>query len=124
MSTREVSVLLVEDNYIVRKMGVILLKQLNCKVDVAETGTQALELASRVNYDIIFMDIGLPDINGLSIISHIRTTSGLNHQVPIIALTAHSDKQSIKESFDVGATDYYVKPLNDHLGRELLERYT
>ena len=124
MSSKEVTVLLVEDNYLVRKMSIIILQQLHCKVDAVETGTLALEYVSKTNYDIIFMDIGLPDLDGLSVIQRIREARGLNHEAPIIALTAHSDKGYIQQSFEVGATEFLVKPLNNDIGRQMLERYT
>jgi CheY-like chemotaxis protein len=89
-----------------------------------ETGTLALEYVNKTSYDIIFMDIGLPDVDGLSVINHIRRSQGLNYQVPIIALTAHSDKEFIQQSFEMGATDFYVKPLNNDMGRHVIEQYT
>ena len=124
MNAREVSVLLVEDNYLVRKMAIITLEQLHCKVDAVETGMLALEYVNKTSYDIIFMDIGMPDMDGLSVISRIRSDQGLNYNVPIIALTAHSDKEYIQQSFQMGATDFYVKPLNNAIGRQIIEQYT
>lgn len=123
MVNKRISVLLVEDNKLVSKMSVIVLEQLNCKVDVVSTGTSALEYASKSNYDIIFMDIGLPDINGLTVINRIRTNSELNQGVPIIALTAHSDKEYIEQSYQMGATEFLIKPLNDEMGQAVLQRY-
>jgi CheY-like chemotaxis protein len=124
MCAKEVSVLLVEDNYLVRKMAIITLERLDCKVDVVGTGEQALEYANKKHYDIIFMDIGLPGIDGLSVIDRIRTTHGLNDEVPIIALTANSDREYIQQSFKVGANEFIVKPLNDDNCRQVLQRYT
>src|SRR5690349_4595652 len=111
MVNKTISVLLVEDNKLVSKMSVIVLEQLNCKVDAVATGSSALEHVNKSNYDIIFMDIGLPDINGLNLINWIRKNSELNYSVPIIALTAHSDKQYIEQSYQMGATEFLVKPL-------------
>lgn len=124
MNAKEVSVLLVEDNHLVKKMAIIILEQLDCRVDAVETGALALEYVSKINYDLIFMDIGLPDLDGLSVIDRIRTTRGLNYEVPIIALTAHSDKEYIQQSFKVGATEFLVKPLTNDKGRQVLQRYT
>lgn len=123
MLDKRVSVLLVEDNKLVRKMSVIVLEQLNCKVDAVETGSSAIEYASKSNYDIIFMDIGLPDMSGLTVISRIRKNNGLNDRVPIIALTAHSDKEYIEQSYKMGANEFLVKPLNNEIGQAVLQRY-
>jgi CheY-like chemotaxis protein len=123
MVAKEIFILLVEDHSLIRRMTVLLLEQLNCKVDAAETGTLALEYANKNKYDIIFMDIGLPDIDGLSIIRRIRESSGINRDAPIIALTANSDRGYIQESFEAGATDYLVKPLYNIIANQVLERF-
>src|SRR5690606_12241936 len=82
-----------------------------------------INFCNQQNYDIILMDIGLPDMNGLSVISRIRKNSLLNKNTPIIALTAHSDKEYIQQSFVMGANDFLVKPLNYELGKTILHKY-
>lgn len=119
MMTEKISVLLVEDNYLVRKMSAIVLEQLNCRVDAVSTGRSGIEYAGNKNYDLIFMDIGLPDICGLEVIDQIRK----NSKVPIIALTAHSDKEYIAESYKMGANEFLVKPLNNDVGQAMIQRY-
>ncbi|MDA8561738.1 response regulator [Gammaproteobacteria bacterium] len=119
MGSDKIYVLLVEDNRLVRKMSVLILEQLNCEVDAVSTGMSGIECAQKNNYDLIFMDIGLPDICGLSVINNIRQYSN----VPIVALTAHSDKEYILQSFKVGANDFLVKPLNNEVGQAMLQRY-
>lgn len=109
--SRRISILLVEDNQLVRKMSILILEQLECKVDAVENGKLALEYADKKNYDIIFMDIGLPDINGLNVINQIRKKGERNSKTAIIALTAHSDMKYQYESYEKGATDFFVKPL-------------
>ncbi len=119
MITEKISVLLVEDNKLVRKMSIIVLEQLNCKVDAVSTGRSGIEYAGNRHYDLIFMDIGLPDICGLDAINQIRKHS----EVPIIALTAHSDREYIAESYKVGANEFFVKPLNNDIGQAMIQRY-
>ncbi|MDR3478552.1 MAG: response regulator [Gammaproteobacteria bacterium] len=123
MSDNRISVLFVEDNHLARKIGVIILEKLGCRVDAVSGGLLAVELANIHLYDIIFMDIGLPDINGLTAIEKIRQEDGLNKNVPIIALTAHSDDGYVLQSQKVGATDFLVKPLSEHLGKQILDKY-
>lgn len=123
MIPKTISVLLVEDNQLVSKMSVIILEQLNCKVDAVTTGTSALEYADKSPYDIIFMDIGLPDMSGLTVIHRIRSNGGFNDNVPIIALTANSDKKYIEQSYQMGATEFLIKPLNNEMGEAVLQRY-
>lgn len=123
MSDDKISVLFVEDNNLARKIGVIILEKLFCHVDAVNCGLVALEHAKKNSYDIIFMDIGLPDINGLTVIETIRKENGANKDVPIIALTAHSDDEYVIQSQKVGATGFIVKPLSEHLGKYILEKY-
>src|SRR6185437_14797117 len=75
MIAEKVSVLLVEDNKLVRKMSIIVLEQLNCMVDAVSTGRSGIEYANNRHYDLIFMDIGLPDMCGLDVIDQIRKYS-------------------------------------------------
>lgn len=121
MAMKRISVLLVEDNQLVRKMSVLILEQLECEVQAVENGKLALEYAEKKTYDIIFMDIGLPDINGLNVIDQIRKKGKLNSQTAIIALTAHSDVKYQYESYKMGATDFFVKPLM--IEKEILRKY-
>jgi CheY-like chemotaxis protein len=119
MIAEKVSVLLVEDNKLVRKMSIIVLEQLNCMVDAVSTGRSGIEYANNRHYDLIFMDIGLPDMCGLDAIDQIRKYS----KVPIIALTAHSDKEYIAESYKMGANEFLIKPLNNEMGQAMIQRY-
>lgn len=119
MTSKKISVLLVEDNKLVRKMSIIVLEQLNCLVDAVSTGYSAIKHAEENYYDLIFMDIGLPDMSGLEAIDQIRKYSN----VPIVALTAHSDKEYIAESYKMGANEFLVKPLNNDMGQAMLQRY-
>jgi two-component system aerobic respiration control sensor histidine kinase ArcB len=119
MISEKVSVLLVEDNKLVKKMSIIVLEQLNCRVDAVSTGRAAIEYAENKIYDLIFMDIGLPDMCGLDVIDQIRKYSA----VPIVALTAHSDKEYIAESYKMGASEFLVKPLNNDIGQAMIQRY-
>lgn len=117
-------VLLVEDDYLIKKISVILLKQLNCIVDIASTGEEALEHIQKVKYDLILMDIGLPDMDGIAVIRKIRQSTNMNQDVPIITLTAHfCDAEYMAQSFDAGANEYLAKPFNIDIGQTLLQRF-
>ena len=123
MIRKKKSILLVEDHPLVRKISIVILENLNCTVSAVTTGKEAIDFCNQHGYDIILMDIGLPDIDGLSVISRIRKNSKLNQNTPIVALTAHSDKEYIRQSFDMGANDFLVKPLNYELGKTILQKY-
>ncbi len=116
-------VLLVEDTPIAIKVAVIVLNMLGCKVDVAEKGATAIEMATNNQYDLILMDIGLPDIDGLTVTKHIRQQEPEDEHVPIIALTAHSETTIKEKIFEVGLDDLLIKPLTIMNGQQLLQRY-
>jgi CheY-like chemotaxis protein len=115
-------ILFVEDNPLANKLGILILEDLNCRVDAVSSGAKAIQYASKKIYNIVFMDIGLPDISGIKVIEKIRN-SKLNKNVPIIALTANSDLEYMKECYELGASEFLVKPLSNDIARELLVKY-
>jgi CheY-like chemotaxis protein len=124
MAAKEkISVLFVEDNSLARKLGVLILEELNCKVDAVSTGSAAIKLATKNFYQIIFMDIGLPDIDGVEAIKKIRGINSFYRNVPIVSLTAHSDKEYVEQSFEAGASEFLMKPLSHDVAGEILKKY-
>ena len=88
-------VLVVEDNPIAQRVAKSLLTQSSCQVDVASNGQEALNLWKQNEYDLIFMDIGLPDMDGYQVTHHIRVQEVTkNRHIPIIALTAHVGEEN------------------------------
>jgi len=85
-------ILLVEDNAIVILATKLLLKRLRCEIDIAVNGKEAIEKASCGNYQLIFMDINLPDISGIAATQAIRAlTDTSKAQTPIVGLTARQE---------------------------------
>lgn len=111
MDDLPVKALLVEDHDVVCKVEAAILQQLGWSVDAAKSGAQALMYVSKICYDIIFMDIGLPDYDGLTLVETIRQTQNVNQSTPIVALTAHSDDDTRKRAKSVGMNAYIVKPM-------------
>lgn len=114
---------MVEDDKLAQKMGSIILKQLNCEVQAVATSELALESVNQYVYDIIFADVGLPDMDGFSLVRKIRNGETSNHHIPIIMLTANTDQETIKLSFEAGATDFFIKPLSKQMGEMILNKY-
>ncbi|WP_084273777.1 response regulator [Legionella fairfieldensis] len=105
-------VLVVEDNAIAQKVAQSILAQLACESDLAENGEQALELWKSKPYDLIFMDIGLPDIDGYEVTHRIRVQelTRKTHS-PVIALTAHAGDENKKRCIEAGMNAVLSKPL-------------
>ncbi|MBB71302.1 MAG: hypothetical protein CMF50_02760 [Legionellales bacterium] len=112
------TVLLVEDNKISAKAALMLLNELGCDVDYAEDGQMALEFTTEKAYDMIFMDIGLPDMDGLEVTKRIRAY----HQMPIVALTAQGEL-SQDSCQDVGIIEIIEKPLDKAKAQKTLDFY-
>ena len=105
------SVLLVEDDVVNQRVAVGMLKRLGCQVSVAENARQALALVSRQAFDVILMDIQLPDKDGLSLTREIRQLAGWLSKVPIIAMTAGGGIDDRQRCLAAGMNDYLTKPL-------------
>jgi CheY-like chemotaxis protein len=121
--TIQPTILLVEDQLMARIAAQALLTTLGCKVIVAENGMQALALAAENHLDLVFMDIGLPDKSGFEVTKDIRQLPAPYGAVPIIALTAHDDKELIQLAQEVGMQGFYTKPLTKELIHTILEKF-
>jgi two-component system, OmpR family, KDP operon response regulator KdpE len=99
-------VLVVDDEPQILRALRINLRVRNYEVDTAATGTQALEMAARHPPDLVILDLGLPDLDGVEVIEGLRgwTTA------PIIVLSGRADSMDKVEALDAGADDYVTKP--------------
>ncbi|WP_428605333.1 ATP-binding protein [Sedimenticola sp.] len=116
-------VLLVEDNRVNQKVARTVLERLGCEVDLAENGQVALQLADKQRYDIIFMDITMPILDGLETTRLLRTVEGVNQQTPIVAMTALAMEGDRARCLNAGMTDYLQKPVTRHAVATLMTRY-
>ena len=101
-------ILVVEDDKPIRNLIVTTLKTHDYKYLVAENGSSAILEASSHNPDIVLLDLGLPDIEGVEVIRKIRTWSNM----PIIVISARSEDTDKIEALDAGADDYITKPFS------------
>jgi len=113
-------ILVVEDIDINREIIGSLLETTEINIDYAENGVQALEKASRIKYDLIFMDVNMPIMNGLEAAEKIRK---FNPSIPIIAMTANVFKEDIDECIKAGMTDHVGKPIDINKLIEKLKFY-
>ena len=107
-------ILLVEDDKIAQLVGKSLLAdEFHAQLDVATTGKEAVDLVkrSKTPYDLIFMDIGLPDGSGCKFTKQIHEISENTAKIPIVALTAHDSDKTKQDCRVCGMQDYITKPL-------------
>ena len=101
-------VLVVEDDVPVRNLIVTTLKTHDYRHLTAKNGTEAIMMASSYNPDVVFLDLGLPDMDGIDVIRQVRSWSNM----PIIVISARSDDTDKIEAMDAGADDYLTKPFS------------
>jgi CheY-like chemotaxis protein/anti-sigma regulatory factor (Ser/Thr protein kinase) len=118
----QVKILLVEDNLTAQLMGSSLLSSMNFKVEVADCGEKALSLFDPGKYDLIFMDIGLPGIQGDAVTKLIRKMEyNTGFHVPIIALTAHTTDDININYLSAGMDSVLSKPLSRDQAKRIIE---
>ncbi len=101
-------ILVVEDDATVRNLITTTLKSNDYRYTTASNGEAAIMAATTQQPDIIFLDLGLPDLDGVEIIKRIRTWS----QMPIIVISARSEDSDKVSALDAGADDYLTKPFS------------
>ena len=107
---RDVTILVVEDNDVSRKLSVEILLQRGYQVDTAASGVEALDLFSSNRYDIVLMDCQMPEMDGYDTATAIRRTEGSRSHVPIVAVTAHALPGERERCLDSGMDDFLAKP--------------
>lgn len=115
--------LIVEDNPINQTIAKMMLNELKYSVDIAEDGPTALQKFSEKNYHLIFMDISLPIMDGITVIKKIRELSR-GKKIPIVAMTAHAMEEDQRRFLQAGANDVITKPLIKDDLQKIIEKWT
>jgi CheY-like chemotaxis protein len=126
-SDSKIKALLVEDNAINQKLATAVLSKLGCDVDLAENGVVGVEKAKNNDYDIIFMDCQMPEMNGFDATKAIREhekATGKKEKVPIVAMTANAMPGDRERCIDSGMDDYISKPVKKEKLAQILAKYT
>lgn len=122
-SKLHLNILLVEDNYINQRIVKYMLDDLGCTLDIANDGFEALNFLNHQTYDVILMDIGLPDMDGFEVTAKIRTLPALTN-TPIIAMTAHALECDQEKCFASGMNNIVIKPIRFEELYSILQTYS
>jgi signal transduction histidine kinase len=104
-------ILLVDDHPMNREIGAALLTLVGCQVETADNGQQAVAKAARGGFDIILMDIHMPEMDGLAATRAIKALAGGAGDVPIIAMSADALPQQVERCYAAGMVDHVAKPV-------------
>ncbi len=121
---RDLRILLAEDNAINQQVAIGFLAKFGHLVDVAGDGGEAVAMIGKKNYDLIFMDIQMPGMDGFEATREIRRLDGHLARTPIIAMTANAMTGDRDRCLAAGMNDYISKPLSRASLAVLLEKWT
>lgn len=117
----KIKILVLEDNLLNQKVAGLMLKDWGFTYDIFANGKLALESLQLNKYDLILMDVQMPELNGYEVTWHIRKKLKLG--LPIIAMTAHAMPGEKERCLLAGMTDYISKPINETELFNLLTNY-
>lgn len=109
---RNIKVLLVDDDSVNRLLGKTILEKFYCSFDVANSGKEAIIKLDNDNYDIVLLDIHMPDISGIDVARYLRYKKN-NNSIKIVAVTAAVMKDDIKQYYKAGINDFIIKPFKE-----------
>jgi signal transduction histidine kinase/CheY-like chemotaxis protein len=118
-------ILLAEDNPVNRLVALRLLEKLGCRADAVNDGVQALQALEEKVYDLVLLDIQMPEMDGFSVVEELRAgrRATLNRRTPVIAITAHAMKGDQQRCLDAGMNDYLAKPIHVAQLADRLDRW-
>ena len=121
---QDVRILIAEDNIVNQKLALRLMEKFGFRADAVTNGKEAVRSLEIIPYDLVLMDVQMPEMDGLTATKRIRDSSSnvYNHKIPIIAMTAHAMMGDRERCLDAGMNDYISKPINPGALQRAIER--
>ncbi len=118
-------VLIAEDSSVIQNLTRRILQIQNYQIFSAKNGKRVLEMLEKENFDIILMDINMPQMDGMECAQKIRALDDANKaQIPIVAITGNAQNYTLEDFKNVGINDYLQKPLNFDILVEMVKNLT
>ncbi len=118
--SKELKILVAEDNLINQKVARTIFKNIGYDIDIAKDGKEAVDMANSIKYDIIFMDVMMPVMDGHQSTIELRNQG---FSLPIIAMTANANKEDKMSAISIGMSDYIIKPVKIDSIKKILIKY-
>jgi signal transduction histidine kinase/CheY-like chemotaxis protein/ligand-binding sensor domain-containing protein len=123
LSSRQLQILLAEDNPVNQHLAVRMLEKMGHLVALAQTGKEALDTLRTGKFDLVLMDLQMPEMDGFAATREIRKAEqGGQDHLPVIAMTAHAMKGDREQCLAAGMDDYLAKPITSEELRQVIER--
>ena len=114
MSSNRINILLAEDDDASQKLIKFIIEKYGWEIDMAANGNEALEKLNGKKYDILLLDINMPQLNGLELLEIIKGNTGFkNYELPVIVISAYAQKNLIEQVLASGADDFITKPISE-----------
>ena len=120
---KPIRILLAEDNSTNQLVTKTMLGKVGYRVDVVSNGLEAVKAVNDLPYDVILMDVSMPEMDGLQATQKIRSFKSRKANIPIIAMSAHAMPQEIEKFFSIGMSDFIAKPANKKDILTVLDRW-
>ncbi|MCI9280228.1 MAG: response regulator [Bacilli bacterium] len=114
-------ILIVDDSLINLKVEQKMLEKLNCRVETALSGEECLEKVKETTYDLIFMDIMMPNMDGVETFKKLQLLENFN--TPVVTLTADVENDAKERYLKIGFNDYLSKPASMEQLKQVLNNY-